>query len=165
MRMFFLGFVLLCMASTLQAGPLANRRAQRANERNASSTTPPLRAQQGFNVDRNAYNPAGTPLGPIQRNWVERQHQRDLRTSERTGQSWQQVEAQRARRIQTFGQALGGFADGVSAGVESSQWGGTAPTATGSSNTGNRGALQWQQNQFNRNYSRNPDHAPVFRGR
>jgi len=114
----------------------------------------------------NAYNPDGKGLKPLRRVKVERWLQQDAKRSQRTGESMTELAAARTRRMQITGALLMGVAGGLSG--ASAAMNATTPYEPYSPGRSGSGASAYQQSLqaeraiFNRTYSINPDHAPVF---
>lgn len=123
-------------------------------------TRGPVSSSQSFNPDTSANNQTGRPLTRIGERRVERKHAQDLKVAERTGQSWQDVEEKRVRRINTFVTILGAAGSGLSGAAEGMNY--SRPTV-GPTQSGLRSNFlgSSRMDAFNRTYSINPDHAPV----
>ena len=116
--------------------------------------------RQPTNLDSSPYNKTGQPLTRFGYRWVERKHEQDARVAQRTGKSVDEVTAKRLRRLEMFGAAVEGLGAGLGAAADSMNYSQPSTYSSGSSTNYSRYS-NW--GSFNRNYSRNPDHAPVGR--
>lgn len=117
-------------------------------------------------VQRNAYNPEGTGLKPLRRVQVERWLREDAKRSERTGKTMAEVAADRTRRQQVTAAILLGVAGGLSSASAAmnaaTPYEPYSPAAAALPFNAYQSRLRADQMQFNLNYARNPDHAPVY---
>lgn len=94
---------------------------------------------------------------------LARQDDRDSRTAQRTGRSFDDVRQQRIQRLTTLGTIIGGLGDGLGGVADGMSYSAPSTVSPGRSPGGlpSNFSGRMQMNSFNRSYSTNPWHAPV----